>query len=109
MGFLNALKGAKMNLEKVESPYFPACYITLKGKDTSVFMITGAQNGDYEFTKKMLRNLDAYILALLGQNSKSYLMMASQELLLPMLTILPHNKVALRWLQSKDSLAICFN
>ena len=52
MGFLNALKGANMNFGKVESPVFPACYITFKGKDTSVFMITGAQNGDYEFTKK---------------------------------------------------------
>lgn len=52
MGFLNALKGANMNFGKVESPDFPACYITFKGKDTSVFMITGAQNGDYEFTKR---------------------------------------------------------
>lgn len=52
MGFLNALKGANMNFGKVDSPDFPACYITFKGKDTSVFMITGAQKGDYEFTKQ---------------------------------------------------------
>ncbi len=49
MGFLNALKGANMNFGTVDSPDFPACYITLKGKN---FMITGAQNGDYEFTKE---------------------------------------------------------
>lgn len=52
MGFLNALKGANMNFGKVDSPDFPACYITFKGKDTSVFLITGAQKGDYEFTKQ---------------------------------------------------------
>lgn len=48
MGFLNAMKGANMNFGRVESPDFPASYITTKGDH---LMITGAQNGDYEFTK----------------------------------------------------------
>ena len=49
MGFLNALKGANFNFGKVDSPDFVACYLTMKGDH---FMITGAQNGDYEFEKK---------------------------------------------------------
>lgn len=58
MGFLNALKGANVNFGTVDSPDFPACYLTWKGKDvtpSSVFLITGAQNGDYEFTREDIK------------------------------------------------------
>lgn len=48
MGFMDAMKGANMNFGTVDSPDFMACYITTKGDH---FMITGAQNGSYEFTK----------------------------------------------------------
>lgn len=48
MGFMDAMKGANMNFGTVDSPDFMACYLTTKGDR---FMITGAQNGSYEFTK----------------------------------------------------------
>ena len=48
MGFMDAMKGANMNFGKVDSPDFQASYLTTKGDH---FMITGAQNDSYEFTK----------------------------------------------------------
>ena len=47
------MKSANMNFGVVEGPDFPACYLTLKSsKDSETFMISGAQNGDYFFTKE---------------------------------------------------------
>ena len=58
MGFLDAMKGANMNFGTVDSPDFMACYLTTKGDH---FMITGAQNGTYEFTKKDIKEF--YVVA----------------------------------------------
>ena len=49
MGFMESMKAANMNFGRVDSPDFPACYITQKGDH---FMITGAQAGTYEFYKE---------------------------------------------------------
>ena len=49
MGFMESMKAATMNFGRVDSPDFPACYITQKGDH---FMITGAQSGTYEFYKE---------------------------------------------------------
>ena len=49
MGFMESTKAANMNFGRVDSPDFPACYITQKGDH---FMITGAQAGTYEFYKE---------------------------------------------------------
>lgn len=48
MGFLDAMKGANMNFGTVNSPDFMACYLAQKDDH---FMITGAQQGTYEFNK----------------------------------------------------------
>lgn len=47
MGFMDAMKGANANFGTVDSPDFSASYLATKGDH---FMITGAQNGTYEFT-----------------------------------------------------------
>ena len=49
MGFMDAFKGANMNFGTVDSPDFKACYLAMKDDH---FMITGAQNGTYEFRKE---------------------------------------------------------
>lgn len=44
---MDAMKGANANFGTVDSPDFKLSYLAMKGDH---FMITGAQNGTYEFT-----------------------------------------------------------